>query len=617
MNFDYRNPALILLTVVLVGASMLTASAQTPRAEAVPATRSAAITPPQEPVSPSPAAIEVAPAADDDVEIEPSPSPTAIVPGTPGTPPASQATETPPPIAPNPVIAAVRTKLTDTTELRRTIDNDDLSAIETFYTGDLEKPVWTSQNGLSQLGKDAIEEIAKAGDWGLRASDFDLPALTGLSFTAEQLAEAELKTAIAVLKYARFARGGRFDPSSVSRLFDQSPETAEPFPVLLFLARSTDIARDLRAHHPKHPQFERLRQALLELRRKEKEAAASSADADDAAQRPAVEADKPDKTQKASAKTKQKHANSKSPVSELKLIVNMERWRWLPRELGDFYVWDAVPAQYTSIIDNGKVVLKEKMVVGKPNTPTPMFSSPMRHVIFHPSWGVPPGMKKNELLPQLRNTGGGWFSSKPLASAVLQSHGLQVTRNGQRINPDSIDWSSANISEYHFTQPPGRTNVLGIVKFLFPNRHNVYMHDTPERHLFNSNKDRTYSHGCMRVQNPVKFAEVLLKQDKGWDTERVQQAKSRGENIDLEKPIPVHVTYFTIEVDDDGKIDVHRDIYGLDNRLASKLEGKSVRLGGPAIAKTKRKKSSRRTYARKKKSKPTKKPFNPFASIID
>jgi L,D-transpeptidase YcbB len=266
---------------------------------------------------------------------------------------------------------------------------------------------------------------------------------------------------------------------------------------------------------------------------------------------------------------------SSSAENVQRLIVNMERWRWMPDKLGTVYVWDSVPDQMTSVVQDGKVVLSEKIVVGKLANPTPIFSADMQFIIFHPSWGVPPGMKVNELWPQLRDTGGWLFGTS--ASSVLRGHGLQVSYAGRPVDPDSVNWSSTDIRNFDFTQPPGPTNVLGIVKFRFPNKHDVYMHDTPERHLFGG-ATRVFSHGCMRVQNPVRLAEVLLEHDKGWGTDKVQEYVRRGGEIKLTTPIPVHITYFTAVVDDDGKVHYRPDVYGLDGRVASALEGRAVHL---------------------------------------
>jgi murein L,D-transpeptidase YcbB/YkuD len=238
-------------------------------------------------------------------------------------------------------------------------------------------------------------------------------------------------------------------------------------------------------------------------------------------------------------------------------------------------VWDSIPDQMTSVVQDGKVVLSEKIVVGKLSSPTPIFSADMQFIIFHPSWGVPPGMKANELGPQLRSTGGWLFGTS--ASSVLRAHGLQVSYAGRPIDPDSVNWASADIRNFDFVQPPGPTNVLGIVKFRFPNKHDVYMHDTPERHLFGG-ATRAFSHGCMRVQNPVRLAEVLLAADKGWSPDKVAEYVRRGGEIRLDTPIPVHVTYFTAVVDDAGKVAHHGDLYGLDRRVASALEGRTVNL---------------------------------------
>ena len=196
-----------------------------------------------------------------------------------------------------------------------------------------------------------------------------------------------------------------------------------------------------------------------------------------------------------------------------RLAVNMEKWRWMPDDLGAIYVWDAVPEQVTRVFRDNQKVLEEKIIVGKPQNATPIFSADMLFVIFHPEWGVPDGIKSNELAPQMRRAAAassGWFSSGDGASSVLRAHGLRVSYNGSPVNPDSIDWNSADVRRFSFTQPAGPKNVLGNVKFRFPNKHDVYMHDTPERQLFNG-PSRAFSHGCMRVQNPLHLAEVLEK----------------------------------------------------------------------------------------------------------
>jgi L,D-transpeptidase YcbB len=436
------------------------------------------------------------------------------------------------------IVLAVRQRLASLPAPRDGGEQADYAALKTFYA-QWAGSLWLGNGALTPRAEQALLEINQADSWGLKATAFDLPKLGAPSADPEVLANVEIKLSFAVLKYARAARGGRLDPAAVSRKFDQKPPVYEPGSLLLAMAEHADVAAYLRQLHPRHEQFQRLRQALL-----------------------AARAAPPD-------------ANTAATVR--RLLVNLERWRWMPDELGDFYVWDSVPEQMTRVVDRGEVTLSERIVVGKPSTPTPIFSANMQFVIFHPSWGVPAGMKVQELWPQLRNTGGGWFSSYPLASAVLAGHGLSVSRGGHPINPDSVDWSKVDIREFEFVQPPGAKNVLGIVKFRFPNKHDVYMHDTPERHLFGG-AVRAFSHGCMRVQNPVRLAEVLLAHDKGWTASDVQGYVRRGGEIALKQPIPVHVTYFTAVVDDAGKVQYFPDVYGLDERLASALEGARVSL---------------------------------------
>ena len=457
------------------------------------------------------------------------------------------AAEAPPESAPmgeaDPIVVAVRERLADMRAPREVGERDDLAAIKAFYAARA-RAVWMLKAEFSARAQEAILEIGQADAWGLKASAFDLPKPAEPNANVEALAESEIKLSLAVLSYARQARGGRLEPSAISRKFDQKPRLYEPGSLLLAAANADDIAAYLRGLHPKHEQFSRLRQALL---------AARAAPAD--------------------------------PGSVRRLIANMERWRWMPDDLGDFYVWDSIPEQMTTVVDRQKVTLAEKIVVGKPSTPTPIFSANMQFIIFHPSWGVPAGMKVQELWPQLRNTGGGWFSMSPLASTVLAGHGLHVTRGGLPVNPDSIDWSKVDIRQFDFVQSPGPTNVLGIVKFRFPNKHDVYMHDTPERHLFGGAL-RAFSHGCMRVQNPVRLAEILLAHDKGWSPGDVQGYVRRGGEVALTTAIPVHVTYFTAVVDDAGSLQTFPDVYDLDVRVASALEGRPVSVAASSSATT-------------------------------
>ncbi|MGD9785796.1 MAG: L,D-transpeptidase family protein [Hyphomicrobiaceae bacterium] len=513
-----------------------------------------------EPADSAARAPEPAPAADADADAAPVPesgapdplTPKEVVgppPQAPGAPTAAPQATAEPQVETHPVIAAVRNAISLIPQPRNKGEAEDLAGAKAFYEARAGAPVWVDDKGFNARARLAMGEIGKADDWGLNTADFDLPVIEDTAPSVLALAEAEMRLSFAAMKYARFARGGRFDPSSISRKFDQKPVIFDPRSVIEAVAASDQSDVYLRGLHPKHEQFQRLREALL----KERGAVAETA----------------------SEPTKKTRSNG-SRVQ--RILVNMERWRWMPPELGQFYVWDSIPEQMTRVYKDGKQVLSEKIVVGKLETPTPVFSADMQFIIFHPSWGVPPGMKSQELAPRLRKSGsGGWFSFGPSASSILRAHGLTVTRGGVRIDPDSVDWSTANIHSYSFTQAPGASNVLGIVKFRFPNKHDVYMHDTTERNLFGG-RVRAFSHGCMRVQNPMHLAEVLLGHDKGWSKAEVTAALNRGADVELTTPIPVHVTYFTMHVGDDGRVVEFSDLYGLDSRVASVMERREVRL---------------------------------------
>ncbi len=277
-----------------------------------------------------------------------------------------------------------------------------------------------------------------------------------------------------------------------------------------------------------------------------------------------------------------------APSSENKIeriLINMERWRWLPDDMGEFYVWDNVPEALTRVVKDGKIIHTDKIIVGQPSWPTPIFSADMKTVVFHPSWGVPEGIKRKELLPLLRKSSGpgffGLFGGGYSSQAVLDAYQLKVYSNGRQIDPNQVDWANANIGAYSFQQPPGPKNPLGNVKFMFPNKHDVYMHDTPEHDLF-SRSFRALSHGCMRVQDPRRFAEIILGEDKGWSPDKVRgMFGSYSADVALDKHIPVHVTYMTARVDDNGKLLTFADFYGLDGRTAAALTGRNVRFESP------------------------------------
>ena len=453
-------------------------------------------------------------------------------------------------------------------------DREDRTALQAFYESRNYASVWIEGDKLSARAEAAGAEIRRADDWGLKASAFDLPAAptatAGSDELKQQLADAELKLDLAILKYARFARGGRIEPTSLSHNLDRRPVLFEPQGVMAGIAGSEATDKYLQALHPQHPQFERLRQKYL--------AAKGGTLASEP--EPAAEP-RSDRGRKKGSVAAAPAARTNHSGLARRLLANMEQWRWMPPELGALYVMDNIPEYMTRVVKNGKVIFTEKIVVGMVDKQTPVFTQPMEFIVFHPEWGVPDGIKMKEILPGLRrSSGGGFFGFGDDEPAILRQHGLKVSYRGRMIDAGKVNWATADIRQYQFSQPPGAKNVLGVVKFRFPNKHDVYMHDTPTKGLFGASV-RTYSHGCMRVQNPVRLAEILLHEDRGWSADKVAGLVNGGpsnNSITLNTKIPVHVTYFTAWVDDDGKLRTYGDPYGHEERISAALEGRAAYL---------------------------------------
>jgi L,D-transpeptidase YcbB len=482
--------------------------------------------------------------------------------------------------APTPALVALRSSLSQFASRTNVAPAyaEDLAAATAFYNAHSGPLLWVTGSGISERGNVVIAEIRKADDWGLRARDFAVPQLPAGAISPEAAAAAEIELTFAVLKYARYARGGRFsDPSSISKLLDYTPPIRRPKDVLTDIAASAAPDAYLRSLHPQHEQFEGLRRLLLKLRgRGDGETAYGGKGQTAPPQLVRSETVGSDAT--SSAEFGQESADRTVRLG--RILVNMERWRWLPADLGEYYVWNNVPEFLTRVVKKGGTIHSDKVVAGQPEWATPAFSANMKMIVFHPSWGVPDGIKRKELLPLLLNSSRGdllgLFTGAQSSRAVLEQHKLQVYYQGRPIDPNQVDWSSANIGAYEFRQPPGPTNVLGAIKFMFPNKHDVYMHDTPERDLF-ARSFRGLSHGCMRVADPRRLAAVLLAQDKGWSEQQVGSLLNGGtREVELTTRIPVHVTYFTAMVDGQGNLRTFGDLYGLDTRMGASLFGGKV-----------------------------------------
>lgn len=411
------------------------------------------------------------------------------------------------------------------------------------------QPLWVAESGLTDRAKAAIREIQNAAEWGLPADAFALPddlESGSRPLSARELVALEMQMSLAILKYARYARGGQMDPTDLSLDIDRKPPLLAADVVLRGAHEAEDVAAYLRDLHPKHEQFVKLRAAYLKA-------------LDDEADRSenAVEGDRRDTNKP------RRSARGETPLSK-RLLYNMEMWRWMPEQLGATYIMPNVPEFRIRVVRDSEIVHSERMITGKIENKTPIFSDELKTVVFRPNWGIPNSIKVKDVLPKI------------MRGQSIERQGFRVQASGRDIDPRSVDWSRADIRNYHVYQPPGERNALGLVKFMFPNKHAVYFHDTPSKYLFDK-QVRAFSHGCMRVRDPMKLATVILGMDRGWGRGKIDALAGGADNqeIALSQKIPVHITYFTARANQDGEIELVNDIYGHEKLIQLGFDGQA------------------------------------------
>jgi murein L,D-transpeptidase YcbB/YkuD len=525
----------------------------------------------------------------------PPAAPDQVAPVTAQTPPPSAA----PPAAEvavveDPVIGKLRELITG--KLSRIIDRPrDRAAVEAFYAARQYAPLWMDKGAASERGKAAIAQLAAAAEEGLDPADYPTPQIQANAEPAT-LAQAELRLTASVLTYARHAQVGRVHYSRVSADIAYNQVLPEPADILAKLADAKNVRDTLASYNAPQEAYKALKAKLAEARvRKGDSGPARIADGSvlkigmrDSRvpllrSRLGISSDAADTTyDKALAEAVKKFQrqhdisatgnlnsatvdafNTRRPTREVDIIIaNMERWRWVPRDLGKAHVVLNIPDYTLKVVNNGKTVWTTKVVTGKPgNMATPLLSETMKYITVNPTWNVPPSIINNEYLPALQQD-----------PNALERIGLKISRNAD--------------GSIHIYQPPGEGNALGRIRFNFPNKFLVYQHDTPDKSLFGENK-RAFSHGCMRVQFPDKYAEVLLsisQPNEKWTVEKLHKMYGNSEqNINLAHPIPVHITYQTAFVDEAGSLQMRDDVYGRDAALLAVMKGDERRVADIAI----------------------------------
>ncbi len=472
------------------------------------------------------------------------------------------------------------------------------AAVEKFYAARDFAPLWTQAGTLTAAGKGVIARLKDAASDGLNAADYPVPDFAA-AIAPDALAEADLKLTDSMLVYARQAQSGRMHYSQVSGDIQYPEHPTDPAEVLANVMSAKDASTALDSYNPPQKLYRELKAKLAELRgqgggpviqiaegpalrytpsRNKKQPAVVMEDprvpqlraklgitenADDthydAKVAEAVRKYQESAELRATGVLDDQTVKAINGPKRDKLIdtvvVNMERWRWLPRDLGaapigDAYVILNIPDYTLKVMQHGAQVWTTKVVTGKPGIhATPLLTETMKYITVNPTWNVPPSIVYGEYLPALQQD-----------PTVLQRMGLRLDRN-----PDG---------SVHISQPPGEANALGRIRFNFPNKFLVYQHDTPDKYLF-AKDERAFSHGCMRVQNPDQYAAVLLgitEPNEHYTAEKIRSMYGHSE-VDLKfpTPIPVNITYQTAFVDDAGKLQIRKDIYGRDGTMLALL----------------------------------------------
>ncbi len=450
--------------------------------------------------------------------------------------------------------------------------------IAAYYAARDYAPLWV-KGGKPITAVDGIKaRLALAGDDGLNLAGIPQADFSGDS---DHLAAAEIAFSEEIVAYGRQASGVRIDPQDINPLIGTKPDVAAPGLILgTVAAAELDGGKMLQSFNPQQNPYLALRAKLIALRPQSRDSVASRSippgpslklgmtdprvplirarfgldvvqGDEDLIYDPQVAAAVAD-FQKANGlrpsgiftpRTWASLAAEHKPDVANEIIANMEVWRWMPRNLGQSRIDVNIPDFEVRVVRDGAVVLANRVVVGKPSTPTPVFSNTMKFVIVNPYWNVPPSILRKEMLPHLARDP---YYLQRMGFEAFYYHGHLMVR-----------------------QPPGEKNALGQIKFMFPNQYSVYLHDTPQRRLFAETK-RAFSHGCVRVDQPFDFAETILGPK--WPQERIKRLIGGKERyVFLPTPLPIHIEYFTAYVDDDGHLLLRNDIYGYEHLIEQAL----------------------------------------------
>jgi murein L,D-transpeptidase YcbB/YkuD len=469
--------------------------------------------------------------------------------------------------------------------------------------------IWVTDNEINERARDAVRVLGEAASHGLSPADYaiSIPS-SGLADAAQRKAELirfEMALSARVLRYAHDAEGGRINPNKLSGYHDFPEKPFDIVGALKILSLATDARGWLEARHPDNAEYKALRVELEALNASAEDEIVVdpklllkpgetnpelakilhlvARDLDDEMGGeygellsrtvnsetysedlvPVIKAAQAKAGLKADGVVGPRTVSALAGTSKAdridKVLVALEQLRWLPRDLGETRVFINQPAYTARFIDHGVEKLNMRAVVGKPSNQTSFFYDEIEQVDYNPYWGVPQSIIVNEMLPRLRSDPG-----------YLDRAGYEVTDSkGRHISSSSINWwAYGSKIPYNVRQTPSEANALGELKILFPNKHAIYMHDTPQKELF-SRDERAFSHGCVRLQDPRGMAAAVL----GKSVDYVAAKLAKGHSIEKTTlKIPVYVAYFTAWPDKNGKVEYFGDVYDRDSRVKLAME---------------------------------------------
>lgn len=499
---------------------------------------------------------------------------------------------------------------------RATVDDDDIQPlVRRFYKGRKHLPAWTHINGPTADARELMRAIGEAPSQGLSLEQYDYERLKaamdklspelrlGAAGKPAEMAALDIELTRNFLKHGSHLYGGQVNPLQLPADWHVKPRRRDMVKVLNEAIARHRVENALESLVPPTPQYAALRKALIQHRQLQERGGWAEIPAGPALKRgssgarvealqnrlaasgdlgshPAGRFDR--STEGAVRRFEARHGLEPDGVvgtadlHELNLPVshrirqielNMERWRWVSDSLlSGRYVMVNIPNYSLQVVENGNTALAMRVVVGKDFSRTPMFTDEISYLVFNPVWNVPSSIATQEILAEAQQD-----------PSYLQRNNMRVfeneTNEATEVNPADIDWSSMSPEDFRYAirQDPGPDNPVGHVKFMCPNQFNVYLHDTPAGQLFSA-RERTFSHGCIRVEKPVDLAAYLL-QDKGWGPDRIVAEFVTAENtsIKVPQPVPVHIFYWTAFFDERGALQFRDDVYNFDELLDRSL----------------------------------------------